>query len=205
MRQWHIASPGGVPVLAPKGPITSVAMSDETGAPLPQPIPPAPPSPQVVGTVPPPGFDPHALPGPVPQGDIGHPLAVPGSLVPWSRVANLMVWAGITVGLAMVAHSSSVTGLGTWWMGPPGHQTNVLTIMLPFLVPLGMLILVLSWSTRVPWFGILGSVLLGAVAVADISHVKGYALVEGALAVCGLVVSVASIFGRYHATPATDR
>ncbi len=192
-------------MLASKRPITSVAMSDDTGVPLPQPPAPVPPSPQIVDTLPFPGFAPQALPAPVPPGDFGHPLAAPGQLVPWSRVANLMVWAGITVGLAMVAHSSSVTGLGTWWMGPPGHQNNVLTIMLPFLVPLGMLILVLSWSTRVPWFGILGSVLLGAVAVADIGHVKGYALVEGALAVCGLVVSVASIFGRYRATPTTAR
>lgn len=128
-----------------------------------------------------------------------------GQLVSWSRVAHFMVWAGIGVGLAMVARSSYVTGLGTWWVGPPGDQNNVLMIMLPFLVPLIMIVLVMSWSPRIPWYGIAGSVILGGVAVADIGYVKGYAVVEGALAACGLVVSVASLYGRYQADDSPAR
>ena len=147
------------------------------------------PSPVLLRPPPPP------VPGYRPTVATGMP-AQPGHLVPWARLAHVLVWLGCCVGLGMIARSVVVTGIGTWWI-PEANRPGLLALV-PFLAPIGMIVLVLAYWRWVPWAGIATSVVLALVAWGDVSRVKGYALVEVALAGCGLVVSVASLFGRYR-------
>ncbi len=125
--------------------------------------------------------------------------------MPWSRLAHLLVWAGIALGLGLVVRSSITTGLGTWWIGPAGHQHHMLIIALPFALPILMLVLVLGWSPYVPWVGMLAALALGALALIDRDYVRGYAAIEAGLAAGGLLISVLSLFGRYQAAPEPGR
>lgn len=128
--------------------------------------------------------------------------ARPGHLVPWARVAHVLVWLGCCVGLGMIARSVVVTGLGTWWI-PNSNRPGALAIV-PFLVPIGMIVLVLSYWRWIPITGVAASLVLGLVALGDVSRVKGLAVVEAGLAGCALIVSLASFFGRYRSRTSLD-
>lgn len=138
-----------------------------------------------------------AAPPPAPAlvGDQLHRLARPGDLTPgWSTVFWLS-WAGVTAGLAAVWYSSRITGLATWWLGPEVSPHLIFVNLAPFVAPLALCVLALSHRRWLPYWGIAGAIATALVAVFDLDHVRGYAVVEFILAAGGMAVSVASFGG----------
>lgn len=111
-------------------------------------------------------------------------------------------WLLVAICLVAVWVSSRTTGLSTWWLGPESQPRSVIVNLAPYLAPVA-LALGAYWRTRwLPWLGLLGALAVGATALGDAGRVKGYALVEAAAALSGLLTSLASFAGMYRRSSA---
>jgi len=110
---------------------------------------------------------------------------------------------GVFVAYLAVWKASEELGIATWWLGPRSSPQPVFIRLIPFLVAAVFGILAGYNVRRVPAFGLIGSSLLVAIAVPDLSRSTGLAVIEFAIAGAVLLVSLASFTGVYRA-PRSD-
>jgi hypothetical protein len=123
----------------------------------------------------------------------------PGQLSHRWSTAFWIAWAGVAGGFAAIWYSSRVTGFSTWWLGPETAPRFILISILPFLAPIALAIAGFVGVRRLPWWGIAGALVTAFVAWGDVGRVNGYAATEFALALGGLLVSVAAFAGVLRA------
>lgn len=123
----------------------------------------------------------------------------PGQLTHRWSTAFWIAWAAVAGGFAAVWYSARVTGFSTWWLGPETAPRLILISILPFLAPIALAIAGFVGARRLPWWGIAGAAVTALVAWGDVGRVNGYAATEFALALGGLLVSVAAFSGVLRA------
>jgi hypothetical protein len=121
----------------------------------------------------------------------------PGQLTSGWRWFFVLGWAAICAGLFAIADAVDTVGKPTWWMHPQSRAPLI------FIAPLAAVVLGLANWRRSLWVGALASVVIGVSALADRSRSPGAAAVEGALALAGLLITLAAIAGRMR-KPADD-
>ena len=119
----------------------------------------------------------------------------PGALTHGWSTTFWIAWAAAAGGFAAVWYSARVTGFATWWLGPETAPRLILVSILPFLAPLALAIAGFVGARRLPWWGIAGAAVTALVAWGDVGRVNGYAAAEFALALGGLLVSLAAFAG----------
>lgn len=122
----------------------------------------------------------------------------PGELSPPWRIVFVVGWMGAILGFASVWKSSRTMGLSTWWLGPAAEPRSIVIQMLPFVVPVLLVIAGSRHARFLPWWGVLGSLALGAVGAADLGRFQRLAAVELLIANAVLFISIASFAGLLH-------
>lgn len=125
------------------------------------------------------------------------PLAAPasGRLTTGWRTAFGVSWAAIFLSFAAVWDASRVLGLPTWWLGPSSAPRPFVVQILPFVLP-GIAAACAAFNTaRLPWLGAAAALTTIAIAAGDLGDLTRMALVEGALGLSGLAISVAATVG----------
>ncbi len=107
-------------------------------------------------------------------------------------------WAAVAGSWAAIWASSRTTGLSTWWLGPEADPANVFLNLLPFVAPLALAVAGLGRARFLPWWGVGGALVQGAIAVGDLDGPGNYGLIQLAVAVGAMAVSVASFGGMYR-------
>ena len=107
-------------------------------------------------------------------------------------------WVGVFVAYLAVWTVSEEIGIATWWLGPRSSPQPLAVRLIPFIVTALFGILASYNVPRMPVIGLVGSVILAAIAVPDLSRSTGLALIEFAIAGAVLLVSAASFTGMYR-------
>jgi hypothetical protein len=140
--------------------------------------------------MPPPVFD-------VETADAGDTPTAPraGDLVrPW-RIASVAAWALVVFAYSTVWKTSVELGIGTWWLGARSSPQPLLVRLIPFAVAIGFGLLSSYPVKRLPWFNVVGALVLAAIAVPDFSRSVGLAVIELTIAVAVMLVAVGSFTG----------
>lgn len=119
----------------------------------------------------------------------------PGELSPPWRVVFVVGWVGAILGYASVWKSSRTMGLSTWWLGPSADPRSIAIQMIPFVIPVLLVIAGSRHARFLPWWGILGSLALGGIGAGDLDRFQRLAAVELFIAGAVLLVSIASFAG----------
>ncbi len=126
-----------------------------------------------------------------------------GELTPGWRLVHSLVWISVAVAIGSVWKTSDQLGMSTWWLGPRGAPRPRLVQILPFAPAVVMLLLAVNHVRHLAWAGVLSATLVIAVGVVDLGYALELALLEIAIGVAALVVSLASLTGTYRPiTPA---
>lgn len=104
-------------------------------------------------------------------------------------------WVGVILGLAAVWKSSWTLGFSTWWLGPESSPRFFGLLILPFVLPLAVVLLALANVRYAALVGIVAALVTGAIGLGDIGRQDKFAVIELALAGAGLLISVASLAG----------
>lgn len=141
-----------------------------------------------------------SFPPPTPPVSGGVEGPVSGHLTPGWSIAFALGWAAVGAGMFGVWRASWQLGLPTWWLatGPLRPATTALALF----VPIALVIATFRHVRRLPWFGIMGTVALGAIALGDLARVPRLAIAEAVLAVAGLLISLAAFNGVERFPPA---
>lgn len=107
-------------------------------------------------------------------------------------------WLAVLVGMAAVWSASRQLGLATWWLGPPASPRPLPVMVIPFVPPALLIAAAFNRSRHLPWWGLAGALVLALVGLGDLGRVRGFGLVELALAGAGAAVSLASLAGTYR-------
>ena len=118
-----------------------------------------------------------------------------GQLTPAWRVVYIVGWVGVLLGFAAVAKSSRTMGLSTWWLGASAEPRFVVVQVLPFLPGVVLVVASARNARFLPFLGMIGALLLAAVATGDLGRFDRLALVEFAIAAAAFVLSVACFAG----------
>ena len=135
------------------------------------------------------------------------PPLVAGQLTPGWKMVLVCGWVGVILGFACVWKSSWTLGFSTWWLGPQASPRFFGLLVLPFLLPLGMVLLALANVRYAAFAGILAALLTALIGWGDVGRQDKFAAVELALAAAGLLISVACLGGmvrRPAAEPAAE-
>lgn len=125
----------------------------------------------------------------------------PGQLTLGWRTVFIVGWAGVVLGLGAVLKSSRTMGLSTWWLGPNADPNSIVLQLLPFVVPGAVIVLAFRNARFLPYIGLIGALLLGAISVGDLGRFDGLAQVELATAAVGLLISLAAFAGLLRPGP----
>ena len=106
-------------------------------------------------------------------------------------------WVGVFIAYLAVWKASEEIGIATWWLGPRSSPQPLAIRLIPFVVTALFGILASYNVPRMPVIGLVGSIVLAAIAVPDLSRSTGLALIEFAIAGAVLLVSTASFTGVY--------
>lgn len=115
----------------------------------------------------------------------------------WSLLFGLG-WLGVLVGMAGVWTASRQLGLSTWWLGPPASPRPLFITLVPFAPPALLAAAAFNRTRYLAWWGLAGAVVLALVGLGDLGRVRGFGLVELALAAAGAAISLASLAGTYR-------
>ena len=112
-------------------------------------------------------------------------------------------WAMVFLSYMAVWKASEELGIGTWWLGPRSNPQPTAVNLIPFVI----IVLVGGAASfdiqHLPWIGIGGSAALALIAIPDLSRSTGLAAIEFAIAGAAMIVSLASLTGRYRSAPGT--
>jgi len=115
----------------------------------------------------------------------------------WSTVF-WVGWLLVAGGFAAVWYSSRLIGLSTWWLGPITDPQLILVTLLPFTVPLALMVAGYSAQRWLPWWGIGGSAFVAVIAAFDLPRVPGYAAIEFGMAIAALFISISCFAGVFR-------
>jgi hypothetical protein len=161
--------------------------------------PPGPPSHVPVGVA---AWDEPTLPSPRP-GD--EPLQSQlGRLTTAWRAMVVSTWAAAFVGYMAVWKVSEELGIATWWLGPRSDPQPLAVRLVPFVVTAAFGIVASYNVVRMPVIGLIGAVILAAIAVPDLTRATGLATVEFAIAGAVALVAAASFTGVYRSPRSND-
>ncbi len=107
-------------------------------------------------------------------------------------------WVGVFTAYLAVWKASEEIGIATWWLGPRSNPQPVVIRLVPYIVTAFFGILASYNVPRMPVIGLIGSAVLTAIAVPDLSRSAGLAGIELAIAGAVLLVSAASFTGTYR-------
>lgn len=122
----------------------------------------------------------------------------PGELSAGWRVVFGIGWGAVVLALAAVWKASRIVGLATWWLGPQSEPRSIAISLAPFAVALLCVGAAIRNVRRLPWIGAAGALALLAVALGDVGRFTDLALVELAIAVAAMALSLASSAGVLH-------
>jgi phosphoglycerol transferase MdoB-like AlkP superfamily enzyme len=128
----------------------------------------------------------------------------PGQLTPWWRLATVATWALVLVAWSGVWKASRELGVAVWWLGPDGDPQPIFIMLLPFVVPLAMIVLALNNVRHLPWYGLAGAALMSVFGFIDLAYVRRFGLVELLIAAAAAAVAVAGFGGTYVRVGGTD-
>jgi hypothetical protein len=167
------------------------------------------------GTLPPPGPPGSTQPWDAPDRFAGtdHPVESvasparraprPGQLTTAWRAMVVATWVGAFVAYMAVWKASEELGIATWWLGPRSNPQPIVIRLVPFIVIAVFGILASYNVRRLPTIGLVGAVVLAAIAVPDLSRSTGLATIELTIAGAVALVSAASFTGMYR-RPTSD-
>jgi hypothetical protein len=119
----------------------------------------------------------------------------PGQLSNGWRSLFLAGWVGVLIGFGCIWQAGRVAGIAPWWLGPETNPRSVLLIGMPFAPPLVAIAGAIARSRWAVHVGVIAAVASTAIAIGDVEY-PGLALVEAAIGVAGLLISVACFAGR---------
>ncbi len=128
-------------------------------------------------------------------------LPRPGDLSSGWWLATLFTWILVIGALAAVWNVSVQLGLSTWWLGPRGYPRPHLVQLCPFAAPAFMVLSLINGVQRLPWRGLVASIVVAAVGIGDLWRVPRLGAVELLIAAAAAAVSVASTTGVYRVAP----
>jgi hypothetical protein len=108
---------------------------------------------------------------------------------PWRWILQLG-WVLIVITMFSVGGGSDRLGKPTWWMDPLALS------FIPFVLPVLAGLFALMNSPRALIMGWAGTLSLAATALLDVSPSPGAALIEGGLALSGLLITTSALAGR---------
>lgn len=119
-----------------------------------------------------------------------------GQLTPSWSLAFAIGWGLVVLGLLAVWRSSWLLGLSTWWLG----SRSAPSWAAPAVIALPGALIGAAWFRvrYLPWAGIGTATLIGALALTDRDQRPSVAIVEGVLALAGLLISTAALTGMYR-------
>ena len=126
-----------------------------------------------------------------------------GDLTPGWRITVLATWILVFFAYAALWKASDEIGIGTWWLGSRSQPTLIVVRLLPFVLASAVAIAAASNARRLPVVGVAASLLIALSAVMEVvgRWSFGLAMVEFAIAVGALLVSLGSFTGGYRAAP----
>jgi 4-amino-4-deoxy-L-arabinose transferase-like glycosyltransferase len=119
---------------------------------------------------------------------------------PW-RAATTATWVLVFVAWSGVWKASRELGVATWWLGPDGAPRPIVVMLLPFVVPLVMVVLALNNVRRLPWYGLAAAAIAAVIGIVDLSYVRRLGIVEIVIAAAGAAVAIAGFAGVYRREP----
>lgn len=117
------------------------------------------------------------------------------------RTVVAVGWAGIVLCLAAVWNSSRNLGLSTWWLGPPADPRPLVVQVLPFVLPILLVVGAIRNVRFLPWLGLAAAAAVAGVGLGDLDPYRRYGAIELALAGAGALLSLASIAGYRRRAP----
>lgn len=122
----------------------------------------------------------------------------PGDLTLTWRFVVMFGWMFAFFAYAAVWQASVQLGIATWWLGPRSAPTPVLIRMIPFFVTIVGGMMSVYNVRRLSHVSIGIAALTALVALPDFSRSVGLAVVELMISGSLIVVSAASLTGRYR-------
>ena len=119
----------------------------------------------------------------------------PGQLTPGWKMVLVCGWVGVILGFAAVWKSSWTLGFSTWWLGPESSPRFFGLLVLPFVLPLAMVVLAVANVRYAAFAGIATALVTALIGWGDLGRQDKFAAVELALAGAGLLISVGSLAG----------
>lgn len=123
--------------------------------------------------------------------------AEPGQLTLAYRWIVVVFWVGITSALGVVAGASEVIGRQVWWLGDD-ERRRLYFLILPALAPMLTILAAINNRRWVTQASALATITTLLTAFGDRHRSPGAAVVELALGLAGLLVTAASLAGRYR-------
>ena len=108
-------------------------------------------------------------------------------------------WTLAFFAYAAVWQASVQIGIGTWWLGPRAQPTEVYIRIIPFVLPLGVALLLVYDVPRPALVSAVAALASALIAVPDLGRTTSLGLLELAIAGLLLLVSAAATTGRYRA------
>jgi len=124
--------------------------------------------------------------------------ARPGQLTFGWRVATVGMWALVFVAFTGVWKASRELGLATWWLGPFGAPRPFFVIIVPFVLPVLVVVAALNNARGLPWLGLGAGAATALIGVGDLDRVTRLGLVEIAIGLAAMLFSLATVSGRYR-------
>ena len=121
-----------------------------------------------------------------------------GTLATGWRVVFGLGWGGVILCLGAVWNSSRTMGLALWRLGAEAQPRSFAIQLLPFALPVLMVIAAMRNWRFLPYLGIVAALAGAAIAWGDLSPFRRYGLIELAIADAALALSLASIAGMYR-------
>lgn len=113
----------------------------------------------------------------------------PGQLSPGWRTTSTVGWLGVVIGLFAIHDTADFIGKPTWW------QLHSLGLV-PFIIPLiagGVAYVNWRWTV---WVSFVGALSIGVSALVSRTVAPGAALVEAAIALAVVLLTIACLAGR---------
>jgi hypothetical protein len=132
-----------------------------------------------------------------------HDSAAKMRLTPGWRRTSFLGWGSLTIALACTGISSHIIGRPVFWLDDQRWSIGVLLLLAVAVA--GPSILCAFWSylhgTWIPVLSGTSTAVLVVAAILDRHDSPGAAVVGGALAGAGLLLTCASFAGRYRSAP----
>jgi len=107
-------------------------------------------------------------------------------------------WILVIAAYGAVWQACRISGIAPWWLGPQTNLRSYFIVMVPFYGPALAAIAAITNQRFACSVGLVAGAGGAAIALGDVRHYPGLALVELAIGVCGLAISGAAFAGRYR-------